>query len=76
VKLVYDDKEQPLLATFKRCIPAGCFADVDLTADLARKLRARTVNGKFEFKDSTQRDIAIPVSFKGFGTAYDALLKD
>jgi invasion protein IalB len=76
VKLVYDDKEQPLVATFKRCIPAGCFADTDLTADLARKLRARTVNGKFEFKDSAQRDIAIPISFKGFGNAYDALSKD
>jgi invasion protein IalB len=76
VKLVYDDKEQPLVASFKRCIPAGCFADADLTADLVRKLRARTVNGKFEFKDSGQRDIAIPISFKGFGTAYDALAKD
>ncbi len=76
VKLVYDDKEPALAATYKRCVPIGCFADVDLKDDLVRKLRARTAQGRFEFKDAAQRDVAIPVSFKGFGQAFDALSKE
>ena len=28
------------------------------------------------FKDANQRDVALPVSFKGFGIAYDALTKE
>jgi invasion protein IalB len=75
-KLVYDEKEPGLAATFKRCMPTGCFAEADLKEDLAKKLRARTVNGRLEFKDAVQRDVAIPVSFKGFGQAFDALSKE
>ena len=39
-------------------------------------MRALTVQGRFEFKDAAQRNVAIPVSFKGFGQAYDALSKE
>jgi invasion protein IalB len=76
VKLVYDEKEPGLAATFKRCAPVGCFADADLKDDMLRKLRARTTPGHFEFKDAIQRDAKIPVSFKGFGQAMDALAKE
>jgi invasion protein IalB len=76
VKLVYDEKQPGLSGAFKRCVPVGCFADVDLNDDLVKRMRARTEPGRLEFKDATQRDVAIPVSFKGFGQAYDALLKE
>jgi invasion protein IalB len=76
VKLVYDAKAAPLAAAFRSCVPAGCFADLDLNNDLLRRLRAITVQGRFEFKDAGQRDVAIPVSFKGFGQAFDALAKE
>lgn len=76
VKLVYDDKQQGLSGTYKRCIPVGCFAEVDVNDDMIKKLRARTDPGRLEFKDASQRDVAIPASFKGFGQAYDALLKE
>ena len=76
VKLVYDEKEPGITATFKRCVPNACLSDVDLKDDMIKKLRARTENGRIEFKDAAQRDVAIPVSFKGFGQALDAMAKE
>ena len=76
VKLVYDAKAAHLVAAFRWCAPAGCFADLDLKDDMVKKLRSVTVQGRFEFKDASQRDVAIPVSFKGFGQALDALAKE
>jgi invasion protein IalB len=75
-KLVYDDKQPGLAAAFTRCVPQGCFADTTLSDDMIKRLRARTDAGRLEFKDSTQRDVAFPVSFKGFGQAFDALMKE
>lgn len=76
VRLTYDAKDKPLGAGFRSCVPAGCFADVDLSNDMVRRMRAVTEQGRFEFKDAAQRDVAIPVSFKGFGAALDALAKE
>lgn len=75
-KLTYDDKQPGLAAAFTRCVPQGCFAETTLSDDLIKRLRARTEAGRLEFKDSTQRDVAVPVSFKGFGQAFDALMKE
>jgi invasion protein IalB len=76
VTLVLDDKDPGISATFKRCVGNGCFADAELNDETVRKLRARTANGKLLFKDATQRDVTIPVVFKGFGPAFDAMSKD
>lgn len=76
VKFVPAEKEAPLVSPFKRCVPAACLADSDLKDDVVRKLRTATENGKLEFKDAAQRDVAIPVSFKGFAQAFDALSKE
>ncbi len=76
VHFVYDQKIQGITAAFKRCVPVGCFADLDMTDDLLKKLRAQTAQGKYEFKDAGQRVVAIPISFAGFGQAYDALFKE
>jgi invasion protein IalB len=76
VKLVYDAKAAPLAAAFRSCVPAGCFAHLDLNNDMLKRLRAVTIQGRFEFKDAGQRNVAIPVSFKGFGQAFDALSKE
>jgi invasion protein IalB len=65
-----------IAATFKRCIPASCFADADLKDDSIKRLRAVSESGKLEFKDGAQKDVSLPVSFKGFGAAYDALMKE
>jgi invasion protein IalB len=76
VKLVYDDKEPGIAATYKRCLSAACFADLEIKDDIVKKLRGRTEQGHLQFKDAAQRDIAIPVSFKGFGQAFDMLAKE
>ena len=75
-KLVPDSRDVGVSATFKRCIPTACFADVDIKEDTIRKFKAATDSGKLQFQDANQKDVALPVSFKGFGTAYDALSKE
>ena len=76
VKLVAGAKDAGLVAVFKRCVPAACFADVDISNEALRRYRAVTEPGQIQFKDGAQKDATLPVSFKGFGTAYDALLKE
>ena len=76
VKLVYDTKLAGLAGGFRWCVPAGCFADIDLKDDIVKRMRAATEQGRFEFKDAGQRDVAIPVSFKGFSQAFDAMVKE
>lgn len=76
VTLQIDDKDPGLSATFKRCLGNGCFADADLPAAMVSKLRAQTQNGKLLFKDAAQRPVTIPVSFKGFEPAFEAMAKE
>jgi invasion protein IalB len=75
VKIQADDKDPGLVAPFKRCIPAGCFAEVDLKDDMMKKLRAAAQSWKMQLKDGGEHEVAIPLSLKGFAQAYDALLK-
>lgn len=76
VKLVYADKDPPVEATFTRCLQGSCFAEADIKEDLIRKLRGLSENGKIQFKDAAQRDVVVPISFKGIGPAFDALAKE
>jgi invasion protein IalB len=76
IKLVAGAGDPGVAATFKRCIPQSCFADAEIKDDTIRRLRAGGNGGKLEFKDGNQKDVSLPVSFKGFGAAYDALLKE
>lgn len=75
VKLVADDKDPGIVGTYRRCLPGACIADSELKDDVVKKLRGLTENGKLQFKDGGLQDVAIPISFKGFGQAYDAMLK-
>jgi invasion protein IalB len=76
IKLAVGAKDPGLLTTFKRCIPAACFADAEIKDDTIRKFRTATEAGQIQFKDGNQKDGTLPVSFKGFGTAFDALAKE
>lgn len=75
VKLVSDDKDPGIIGGYRRCLPGACIAEADLKDETIKRLRSLTENGKLQFKDGAQQDVAIPVSFKGFGQAYDAMLK-
>jgi invasion protein IalB len=63
-------------APFERCMPAGCFADIDLGAAALQKLRAATGSGKLVFADAMGRDITVPLSFNGFAQALDAMAEE
>ena len=76
VTLVYDSQGSPIVAAFKRCVPTACLADLDISDETVKKFRALTERGKLQFKDAAQKDVTIAVSFKGFGQAFDALLKE
>jgi invasion protein IalB len=75
VKVQTDDKDPGLLVPFRRCVPAGCFAEADLHEDSLKRFRASIEPGKMTFKDAGEHDTVIPLSFKGFDQAYEALLK-
>lgn len=75
VKIMTDAKDAAITTPFRRCVPAGCFAEVELKEELQKKFRASSETGKITFKDAAERDVAIPLSFKGFAQAFEALLK-
>lgn len=73
VSLVVEEANTTIKANFTRCIPIGCFAEADLKDDMIAKLGKVSKGGRLEFADAGRQKIAIPVSFKGFTAAYDAL---
>ena len=71
--------EPPLPLPFRHCIPNGCFADAELRDEaLLRRLRGRPAEaaGKLEWRNAAGAESSIPVSFRGFGAAYEALAKE
>jgi invasion protein IalB len=76
VRIQADDKDPGLALAFKRCVPAGCFADIDIKDDTIKRLRAASANWKITFKNSGQQDASVLLSFKGFNQAFDVLLKE
>lgn len=76
VKLSAGGKDDGVHGEFKICAPNACIARLEIKDDTVRKYRSATEQGMLQFKDSNQRDVALPVSFKGFNTAYEALLKE
>ncbi len=75
VKIQMNDKDPGLTGLFTYCVPAGCFAEVDASDDTLKKFRAATEPARIVFKNALQQDVVIPLSFKDFGQAYDALAK-
>jgi invasion protein IalB len=75
VKLMADSKDAGIAAPFRRCVPAGCFTEIELRDDVQKKFRSVTEPGKMQYRDSAEHDVTIPLSFKGFGQAFDALVK-
>lgn len=76
VRIVTGDADPGLNAPFAQCVPSGCFAEFELKDDTIRRLGAISAPGKLTFADAGGHDIAVPISFKGFTQAFDALLRD
>ena len=67
------DRGAPIPVTLRACGPRGCVAEAEVsTAQLAR-LRAREMQGRLEYRDALNAEVALPFSTRGFGAALDAL---
>lgn len=74
IKLYIDDKDAGISSPFTRCLLAGCFATVEVKDDVVNKIRAASGRGKIVFKNAAEQEVVLPLSFKGFGQALDALI--
>jgi hypothetical protein len=72
--------EPPAIAMpFVNCLPRGCTAETDLRDEaMMRRLRGRPADqqGRLEWRDATGTLRTIPVSFRGFGAAIEALERE
>jgi len=65
-----------LVLPFRSCTPQGCFAELALAdAAVVTRLRARAADApaRLEWRDPTGAQQGVPVSFRGFSDALDAL---
>jgi invasion protein IalB len=72
-------QEAPLALAFGKCVPQGCFAELELRDQaVLRRLRGRPADaaGRLEWRSAAGAEATIPVSFRGFVAAYDALAKE
>lgn len=75
IKLSFDDQSPGLMAPFTWCVSGRCLAESELTNAVITKLRGRTDAGRVEYRNATQANVSLPISFKGFGAAMDWIQK-
>lgn len=76
-KLVAEGPEPVSLdLVWSRCIVGACFADAVAPDEVVKRLRSRTEPGRVEYRDGTDREATLPISFRGFGQALDALARE
>src|SRR6202795_2869583 len=75
VLMSIDEKDKPVELTYRRCLPAGCFADTDAKDEILARWRTQAGRGRLAFKDGANRDITLPFSFRGLAQALDAMAK-
>lgn len=75
--LLSEDKDaKPFGATWQRCLPIGCMAELVLRDDLVKRFRSLNEAGAILFKDGASRDIKLPFSMRGLSQALDALARE
>ena len=76
VKVSAGDKDPAgIELNWRRCLPVGCFAEAASSDEAARRWRGETGQGRITYKDGVNRDVTLPVSFRGLAQALDALAK-
>jgi invasion protein IalB len=58
-----------------RCIPGACLADAPLADATVAHWRGLSTAGNIVFTDAAGDEVSLPMSFDGFGKAFDALNK-
>jgi invasion protein IalB len=76
VRAALGEKDEGTLAVFQRCLPGGCFGEVNLTEDLLKRWRAYGEAGQLHYLDGAGRPVALPFSLRGFSAAADALSRE
>jgi invasion protein IalB len=56
-------------------VPAGCCAEFELRSDTLKKSGSAGAGAKLTAKNTVGQELGVPVSFKGFTPAFDALVK-
>jgi invasion protein IalB len=65
---------EPIAASFKRCLPAACFADLAYTDQLGKAFTGDAdQQAQVVFQAAEDQNIALPISFKGFAAAFAAM---
>ena len=76
VKLMDNDKDTVGTdLAWRRCVGAGCVAENASIEDALRRWRGQTGLGRIVYKDAFDRDVVVPVSFRGLAQALDALAR-
>lgn len=76
-KLVTDGKDAVSIElAWTRCLSGACYSDAPLSEEALSKLRSRTEAGRIDYRDGTDRGASLPVSFRGFSQALDALARE
>lgn len=75
VRVTVAEKEEAL-AIFQRCTPGGCFGEVSLGDEAFKRWRGFSEAGQIRWQDAGKREVALPISFRGFAAAADALQRE
>ncbi|RYC31601.1 invasion protein [Lichenibacterium minor] len=76
VRILAGDKDPAgVELAWRRCLPVGCFAESTGSDEAARRWRNENGQGRIVYKDGLNRDVTLPVSFRGLAQALDALGK-
>lgn len=67
------DRGAPIPVTLRACGPRGCVAEAEVSPAQLTRLRAREAQGRLEYRDALNAEVALPFSTRGFGAALDAL---
>ncbi len=74
--IVETKPDRPVAGAYTRCLPVGCFAEALLTDDIRRRWMARTEAGQVRIQDGANQAVALPLSFRGFSLAMEALMRE
>jgi invasion protein IalB len=73
--LTADGKTTLVELNWRRCVQGGCMSDAVLTDPDLSRLRGQETAGQIIFKDAADRELKIPMSWRGLPQALDAMLR-
>jgi len=76
-QLVTDGRDsQTIEMAWLRCLPTGCFSSAVVSEESLKKFRTQKDAGRLEYRDGAGREVVLGFSFRGFGEAYEAFVRE